>query len=175
MGKVEKKKTQGRPTSYSVSLAEKICTEIAKGRSLRDVCKPENMPAASTVCLWVVKRRKANEDDPNEEMFSERYARARECQVLMRLDELYDIVDDSRNDYMVTKFGLQVNQENIQRSRLRADTRKWEISKIHPKYKDKLELASNPDNPIIPQNLTMLPLDELIKIRKQLETNESKT
>lgn len=52
-------------------------------------------------------------------------------------DELNEIADDGRNDWMTIKRGgedVEVpNNEVLQRSRLRVDTRKWIMSKILPK------------------------------------------
>ena len=40
--------------------------------------------------------------------------------------------------------GYKLNGENIQRSRLRIDTRKWLMSKLNPKvYGDKLDMTTN--------------------------------
>ena len=64
-------------------------------------------------------------------------------------EEMFDIADDSSNDYMAKQYGdgveVQVlNSENIQRSRLRIDTRKWALSKMNPKkYGDKTDITTN--------------------------------
>ena len=58
-----------------------------------------------------------------------------------------DIADDGSNDYMEKLdkdgevIGYSINGENIQRSRLRVDSRKWLASKLLPKkYGDKLDV-----------------------------------
>jgi hypothetical protein len=72
------------------------------------------------------------------------FAHARELGYLKMADELVEISDDSRNDYMdrisadgeVTRV---IDQEAMARSRLRLDTRKWVLSKMLPKvYGDKV-------------------------------------
>lgn len=40
--------------SYSDALADRICAELARGRSLRDICRDDDMPNRSTVRDWVV-------------------------------------------------------------------------------------------------------------------------
>ena len=60
-------------------------------------------------------------------------------------DEIMDIADDGTNDYVERESdsGTQVvcDQEHIQRSRLRVDTRKWFLSKLLPKkYGDRTAL-----------------------------------
>lgn len=93
------------------------------------------MPARSTVQSWLAKH----------EEFSDQYARA--CQIRQEelFDEIFEIADDGSNDWMDRQVGDQtvevVNQEAIQRSKLRIDTRKWALSKMNPKkYGEKLDL-----------------------------------
>lgn len=127
----------GRPTKYSDELAEKICLLIAEGESLRAICQLEEMPSKSTVLLWVVQDR---------EDFSDRYAKACEVRAYHWAEELVEISDDGRNDWMekVDKegecIGWQVNGEALNRSRLRVDTRKWLLSKLLKKFSEKQEL-----------------------------------
>lgn len=135
----------GRPTDYTRETADIICERIANGQSLRSICKADDMPAASTVFRWL----SLHKD------FSEQYARVREAQADTLFDEMLDIADDARNDWMERSgednAGWQANGEHIQRSRLRLDARKWMASKLQPKkYGDKLELAGDPTAPLIP-------------------------
>jgi hypothetical protein len=126
----------GRLTEYTPDIAEKICKGIASGISLRKVCADEEMPAPSTVCGWVL-------DDLNG--FAEQYAKARRLQAELLADEIFDISDDSTNDYMIrqSKSGEDyevANPEVIGRSRLRVDSRKWYLARVLPKiYGDKIQ------------------------------------
>jgi hypothetical protein len=79
--------------------------------------------------------------------FRQQYAHAREVQAETIFDDILDIADDARNDWMERRNGEDeesswtLNGEHIQRSRLRIDARKWMASKLAPKkYGDKLEL-----------------------------------
>lgn len=135
---------RGRPTDYTAEIAQRICEELACGRSLRDVCADEGMPAESTVRAWALDDRDG---------FSAHYARARELGYHSMADELMEIADDARNDWMERcgeeDAGWQANGEHIQRSRLRVDTRKWMLSKVLPKlYGDKVTVAGDKENPI---------------------------
>lgn len=113
---------------YTVEMGNRICEEIALGKSLRAICKPEGMPAASTVCLWLTENPK----------FAEQYTRAREAQADYLAEETIEIADDSRQDYIQTENGPVFNSEHVNRSRLRVDARKWFASKVAPKkYGDK--------------------------------------
>lgn len=123
-----------RQSTFSQGMADIICLRIADGESLRSICRDEDMPAASTVFKWLV-------DIPP---FSEQYARARETQADSLFDEMLDIADDARNDWMDRRgeedAGWVANGEHIQRSRLRIDARKWMAGKLRPKkYGDKLQ------------------------------------
>lgn len=99
------------------------------GKSLRAVCKPDDMPHEATVRTWV-------RDD--REGFATHYVKAREIGYHCMADELLEIADDGTNDFTRTEDGERLNAEHVQRSRLRLDTRKWLLSKALPKiYGDK--------------------------------------
>lgn len=126
--------TLGRPSDFSQEIADAICERIADGQSLRGICRDDDMPAASTVFKWLV----------DNKAFSEQYARAREAQADSLFDEMLEIADDARNDWMERRgeedAGWVANGEHIQRSRLRLDARKWMAGKLRPKkYGEKIE------------------------------------
>jgi len=109
---------------------------MAEGETLRQICRDPAMPARSTVYRWLSK----------ESRFSDQYAQARELLVEAWADEIIDIADDGTTDY-ITKVGRNgheyeaVDQEHIQRSRLRVDARRWLLSKLNPgQYGDHLEV-----------------------------------
>ena len=102
------------------------------------------MPSESTVRTWAVEDR---------EGFSTHYTKAREIGYHVMADELMDIADDGRNDWMERRgsedAGWVSNGEHIQRSRLRVDTRKWMLSKMLPKlYGDKIEVSGKDGGPV---------------------------
>ncbi len=132
-----KKRKIGRPSRYTADLAADICRRLAEGESLRTICHDEAMPAISTVMGWLFNGQHGE--------FSERYARAREMQADTLFDEALEIADDASGDWSTDKDGKKVlDHENIQRSRLRVDTRKWAAGKMAPKrYGDKLDLGGS--------------------------------
>ena len=119
----------GRPTRYTNQLADEICAQLAEGLSLRKVCERTTMPGRTTVFSWLRKK-------PD---FRNQYEYAKEESADALFEELLDIADDGKNDWMQKRsnngdcIGWQVNGENIQRSRLRVDARKWMMSKMKPK------------------------------------------
>lgn len=142
----------GRLSDFTPETAALICERMAKGESLRSICRDDGMPAESTVRLWAIDNRGA--DAEGNGGFAAQYARAREAQMDALAEDILDIADDSRNDIRVDQDGKEVvDHELVQRSRLRVDSRKWLMSKIAPKrYGDKVELEhSGKDGaPIIP-------------------------
>jgi hypothetical protein len=85
--------------------------------------------------------------------------RAREVGYIKMGDELLEIADDASNDWLErqNKDGATfkvVDQENISRSRLRVDTRKWLLSKMLPKvFGDRLsaEVSGKDGAPLMPE------------------------
>ena len=62
------KRERGRPSLYTVALAEEICQRLGKGEPLAVICRDEHMPAVRTVSDW-------KEAYPE---FSANFARARD-------------------------------------------------------------------------------------------------
>ncbi len=79
-------------------------------------------------------------------------------------DEALEIADDAAGDVTTDKDGKEtVNHENIQRSRLRVDTRKWAAGKLAPKrYGDKIQHTGEGGGPIrVRPDLSKLTDEEL--------------
>lgn len=132
----EAKKT--RPKKFTPEIEAELLELLASGKTLLQVCESdEKFPNESYV------RRKALEDQE----FGLKYTRAREIGYLRMADELLEITDDGRNDWMTIKRGKEeievVNKEAVERSRLRFMARQWLLSKALPKiYGDKLDVSA---------------------------------
>lgn len=128
----------GRPTKYSEEVIDLLCDKIANSsEGLKKICDSDDrLPGFRTVFTWLA--------NPEYKDFQHKYARAREAQAELLADEIISISDDGSNDTYVTEEGIpQVNFDNIQRSRLRVDARKWKASKLYPKkYGDKIEVEN---------------------------------
>ncbi len=138
----------GRPSSYTQDIADRICSELADGKSMRTVCKADGMPSMQTVFSWL----------RTMPAFLEQYTRAKEDAADAFAEEMLDIADDAANDWMAANDpenpGYRLNGEHINRSRLRVDTRKWIASKLKPKkYGDKVqtELTGADGKALIPE------------------------
>ena len=116
------------------NIFEYVCQEIEKGRALRNVLKDENMPSTSTFYQWL----------DNDEVKAKQYARATEVRADIIFDDILSIADENTNDTYINDNGIEVvNNDVIQRSRLRIDSRKWVLSKLNPKkYGDKTDITS---------------------------------
>ncbi len=131
----ENNKAIGRPSTYSQEMGLAICERIAQGETLSQVCRDQDMPARATVYRW----QEANLE------FRDTYRRARELQMEAWGDEIVDIADDTTLDTVtrVTPQGREyetVDHENIQRSKLRVNTRQWLMARLNPRlYGDKVE------------------------------------
>ena len=96
------------------------------------------MPGRETVFRWL------REHDA----FRDQYARAKAESVHALAEEILEIADDTSGDYDAEG---RLRPENIQRSRLRVDTRKWILSKLAPhRYGDRIDLnhGGQEENPI---------------------------
>lgn len=135
----------GRPTLYTEALGVEICQRMADGESLRQICRDEHMPTDSAVRGWAI--------DPDHPI-SARYTRARAELYARWAEEVVEISDDGTNDWIEKerRDGSKetvLDQEHVQRSRLRVDTRKWLLSKLMPKqYGDKMQHTGEDDGPI---------------------------
>jgi len=128
----------GRPSEYTKETADKICHQLSEGISLRTVCLADDMPDKQTVFSWM---RKYPE-------FLDQYARAKEESADAMAEDVLAIADESENDWIDKQFGKTtvrvIDNEAVQRSKLRVDTRKWLMSKMKPKkYGEKLDLTSD--------------------------------
>ena len=104
-------------TIYTKETRKEVLRRLERGETLNSICRDDDMPSAAIVHKW----RKSKPE------FRNRYERAREIGYSVMADDLLDIADTKSAD------------EEVMRSRLRVDTRKWLMSKALPKiYGDKL-------------------------------------
>lgn len=120
------KPKRGRPSKYTEALADKLCAQLAMGKSMRTVCKSDAMPSMQTVFTWL--RTKPD--------FLEQYESAKAEAADALVDEMLDIADN-------------IKEEPASR-RVRVDTRKWISSKLKPKkYGDRTIHSGDSDNPLV--------------------------
>ena len=134
----EQLKKLGRPSSYNERQADIILARLSNGESLDMICQDKDMPAESTVFLWLQK----------EPSFSERYARAREAQAHVLFDQCLAIADDTSKDLIVTEDGdVTANPSAVARAKLQIETRFRMAGKLSPKvYGERSESVTSQVN-----------------------------
>lgn len=114
---------------YSQETVDEICSRIASGESLRQICLLPNMPGKSLFFKWLL----------SDESLRDQYARAKEAQADAFNEEILDIADDSRNDWVerenerTGQTFIAINTEALARSKLRYEARRWLMGKMKPK------------------------------------------
>lgn len=150
-------------SSYTVARADFILGLLAEGVSLREICREhEDTPDESTVRKWAI-------DDVDG--FRARYRTARELGYESMADEIFDIADDGRNDWMTrhnerTGVSEEVpNNEHMNRSRLRVDTRKWFLAKVLPKiFGDKVAVTGADGGAVLVDQVTRIELVGVVPV-----------
>jgi len=122
-----------RPSSYNIEAVEEICLRMINGQGLLKICSDPGMPDRSTVYRWL----KDNSE------FRDRYARAREALMDFYAEQILTIAFDESGDVVIEQVGDKskavANHAKVQRDRLKIDTMKFLMAKLHPgRYGDKL-------------------------------------
>lgn len=116
----------GRPHSYTKALGDEICTKLSTSEyGIAKLIKENpHWPHKQTIFEWRI----------NVPEFGDSYAKAKQNQIEVWIDQVVDIADNTSNDTYINESGKEVcNSEWINRSRLRIDTRKWIAAKLAPK------------------------------------------
>ncbi len=145
--KPEERKKRGRPTLYSQELANLICERVSTSTmGLARLCElHDDIPEKITINVWRYRHPE----------FATQYAQAKLKQADLMAEEILEIADDAKNDWMESfsedgDVGWKLNGEHVQRSRLRIDTRKWLASKLLPKqYGQQAEEGKQVDKSVV--------------------------
>ncbi len=125
----------GRPTDYSIELAESICDAIATCTDSYDKMH-DNNPGFPTKCTMRLWRYRYPE-------FKSLYEVARQAQADLYIDELREVARNRENDLMQCADGYKSNPAAVARDKLIIDTDKWIACKVLPKiYGDKQQVET---------------------------------
>ena len=119
-----KEKTAVKASLDDPIVVSTLCTRIASGEGILEICKDSHMPAARTVYAKM-----AENDD-----FRTRIARAREAQQEYEADLCVDMAD-------------QATAENSQVVKLRIWARQWRAAKLAPKKYGEKPIGDTPPPP----------------------------
>ena len=121
-------------TLYSQELVNKIIHRIRHGRSVQSIIN-ELKIGETTFYSWL--------KDKDKLEFQQEYARAKQDAADYHADSLIEIAD---------------NEPDVNRAKIKIDTRKWVASKLKPKvYGEKTTVSGDPDAPILLQVVTGIP------------------
>jgi hypothetical protein len=157
----------GRPSIYSEDLVDTICTRLALGEGLAQICRDDDMPSQAIVYRWL-------NIHPE---FLEKYTRAREEQAETHADEIVAIADE-RPEFMEIKddkgnvVDLKLDSSFIAWQKNRIEARKWNAAKQRPKkYGDRVTHGGDDDSPVVVEhNLNVFgDLLKAIKMQRQSE------
>lgn len=158
-------KTLGRPTKYTDELIDEICTRVANGTPLREICREEGKPAWTTFYNWI------NADT----VIFERFVRARELGTDAIAEDTLAIID-AKPERVEDERSSRVDAGYVQWQKNRVELRLKLLSKWNPrKYGDRQILAGDPQAPVEVKHSGTL--DEVIlnlERKRQLQ-NESES
>lgn len=113
-----------RPAEFTDEIFDEICDRMANGQGLRKICEDPQMPGRQTFLRWI-------EKDTGRQT---KYQAAREALMDWYAEEILEIAWDDSKDTIKDKAGEpKQNHEWINRSRLKVDTLKFLMAKLHPK------------------------------------------
>jgi hypothetical protein len=147
-GGIKKKPGKGRnPISEELLMA--VIERMCGGESLRQICQDPKMPSVGTVLNYAMLRKGVGQEWV--ERFAEAYRIAKQIRAEAWADELVGIAD-----------GTAPISEDVQRNKLRIDTRKWLLSKLMKEYSEKQahEISGPDGGPVKSESQVMLYLPD---------------
>lgn len=132
--KQEPKVTDTRPrkrratgVKYSEGITGEICHRMATGEALKAICRSPGMPSFQTVLRWV-------NEIPE---FAKSYAIASDMRAQSLADEIIEIADTPTTGTRIRTFANGSKEtttlDQVERSKLRVDARKWLLARLSPK------------------------------------------
>jgi hypothetical protein len=140
------KRPPGRPSLYTPQLVDRLCEEIAKGRSVHRICEEDWAPSEDTFYTWL-------HQHPE---FSEKYVRARECQADHMAAEILEIADDTEHDTIIVtgKDGAtyeKTDSARVQRAQLRVNARQWQMARMSPRRWGSDRVVDDNEGNVVPK------------------------
>ncbi len=128
-------KKKGRPQVVTKKIEAEIIERLENGETARSICRRDDMPCWSTLCL--------HNRQPENEAFSDQYAYARKRGMLARMDDIWERVQDTTRDVIYDEVATEKDGKvtvkkvaksgntAVQRDKLIADQARWEAARIY--------------------------------------------
>lgn len=119
---------------------DEYLASYAKGEASTSICERLGIPASAP---W-------SHEDQNHNDFAARISKAREARAHKLADQMLMISDDDSGDTFVDAKGVERSSfENVQRSRLAVDTRKYLTGKLFSRfYGDRVKVETEDATPL---------------------------
>ena len=114
----------GRPSVYTTELAIEFCSRLVNSASVAEVCRADDMPDRATIFTWKLQNKNSE--------FLDLYEQAQRLRLEGWADDIVDIGDTPKPIMSKDEAGnnIIIGYEDVQRSKLRVDSRKWLLSKL---------------------------------------------
>lgn len=158
--KTQKRKPgAGRP-HVSEELLMQVIDRMCEGESLNQICKDQSMPSKGTVLNYAMMNREADQEWVQN--FSKAYEIAKMVRAESWADEMMELADTTIP-----------SSEEIQKTRLQVDTRKWLVGKLLNQYSEKSrhEITGKDGGPVQSEQSVMFYLPDNGRNDKSLENN----
>ena len=143
------RRAPGRPTSYSLEIAEEVCARVADGESLLEMSHDPGLPSPQSLHSWMKQHAE----------FDAMYQAACEVRAELIADEVVAIADDDSEDLFEQGDGKPpaANIQAIRRAGLMMRSRMWRVKTLAPR-----RFGPRPEVPTGPREMTWEEaLDEL--------------
>lgn len=156
----KKTKTPGRP-HVSEELLMTVIERMCEGESLNQICKDTDMPSRGTVLNYALLKREAEEEWV--QRFAQAYEIAKQIRAETWADEMMELADQT-----------VPASEEIQKSKLQIETRKWLVGKLLNQYSEKSrhEITGKDGGPVQSEQSVVFYLPDNGRKDKSLENQE---
>jgi len=153
----------GRPTKHTPELVDEICTRVANGTPLREICREDDKPTWSTFYDWLRKDKE----------LSARFAQARELGTDAIAEDALSIIDE-RPESVTLEGSSRIDTGYVQWQKNRVEMRLKLLAKWNPrKYGDRTTIAGDKDAPLEVKHSGVLD-DVITNLERKLQLqNES--
>lgn len=169
---IEARKT-GRPSKYTPEIAEQMCTLLADGVPLREICRKEGFPAWQTVYDWMWRDDQALASGKGVGL-SVAIAKAREIGQDAIAEQIW-LDMNQEPERILSEGGGRVDSGYVQWQKAKAEIGLKLLAKWNPKrYGDRVQLAGDAENPLkIDQTIeageTFKAILQNLELRKQVD------